>query len=194
MKTKKILITVLAVAIVTIASATDLSKMVVNPLNADQLVVSIINDKVSDFEISVIDKNGDLVYFKQSDKPISSYQKIIDVQNLENGKYNMILKVNDTSVEKDFTIATSKIFLGESELSIDPYFNFDGKDLKFSYLNFKNENFRLKIYDENELIFKTKIGNDITIHSGYDLSKLEAGNYKAVLTSFDKEYIYQFEK
>lgn len=194
MKTKRILITVLAVAIVSMASATDLSKMIVNPLNANQLIVSVVNDKVSDFEISVYAKNGDLVYFKQSDKPIFSYQKIIDVQNLENGKYKMTLKVNDTSVEKDFTITTKKIFLGESELSIDPYFIFDGKDLKFSYLNFKNEKFKLEIYDENELIFKTKIGNDFSIHSGYNLSKLEAGNYKAVLTSFNKEYIYQFEK
>lgn len=194
MKTKRILITVLAVAIVSMASATDLSKMMVNALNANQLIVSVVNDKVSDFEISVYAKNGDLVYFKQSDKPIFSYQKIIDVQNLENGKYKMTLKVNDTSVEKDFTITTKKIFLGESELSIDPYFIFDGKDLKFSYLNFKNEKFKLEIYDENELIFKTKIGNDFSIHSGYNLSKLEAGNYKAVLTSFNKEYIYQFEK
>ena len=194
MKTKRILVTLFAAAIVTFASATDLSKMTVNQLNANQLIVSVLNNKVSNFEISVIAKNGDMVYFKQSDKPISSYQKIIDVQNLENGKYKMILKVNDTSMEKDFTITTNKIFLGESELSIDPYFIFDGKDLKFSYLNFKNEKFRLEIYDENELIFKTKIGHDFSIHSGYNLSKLEAGNYTAVLTSFNKEYIYQFEK
>ena len=194
MKTKRILVTLFAAAIVTFASATDLSKMTVNQLNSNQLIVSVVNNKVSNFEISVIAKNGDMVYFKQSDKPISSYQKIIDVQNLENGKYKMILKVNDTSMEKDFTITTNKIFLGESELSIDPYFIFDGKDLKFSYLNFKNEKFRLEIYDENELIFKTKIGNDFSIHSGYNLSKLEAGNYTAVLTSFNKEYIYQFEK
>ena len=194
MKTKRILITVLAVAIVSMASATDLSKMMVNPLNANQLIVSVVNNKVSNFEISVYAKNGDLVYFKQSDKPIFSYQKIIDVQNLENGKYKMILKVDDTSVEKDFTITTNKIFLGESELSIDPYFIFDGKDLKFSYLNFKNEKFKLEIYDENELIFKTNIGNNFSIHSGYNLSKLEAGNYKAELTSYDKRYTYQFEK
>ena len=85
MKTKRILITVLAVAIVSMASATDLSKMMVNPLNANQLIVSVVNDKVSNFEISVYAKNGDMVYFKQSDKPIFSYQKIIDVQNLEKG-------------------------------------------------------------------------------------------------------------
>ena len=194
MKTKRILATLFAVAIVTMASATDLSKMMVNPLNANQLIVSVVNDKVSNFEISVIAKNGDMVYFKQSDKPISSYQKIIDVQNLENGKYKMILKVNATSVEKDFSVTTNEIIIGESALKIDPYFIFDGKDLKFSYLNFKNEKFKFEIYDGNELIFKTKIGAGFPINSGYNLSKLEAGNYKAVLSSFNKEFTYHFEK
>lgn len=194
MKAKRSLATLLAVAIVTLASATDLSKMSVNPLNSDQLIISVVNDNVFNFEVSVHDKNGDIVYYKQSDKPISSYQKIFDVQNLEHGKYKMILKVNDTSMEKDFTITTNKILLGESELSIDPYFIFDGKDLKFSYLNFKNEKFKFEIYDENELIFKTKINADFPINSGYNLSKLEAGNYKAVLSSFNKEFIYNFEK
>ncbi|QGY44062.1 hypothetical protein GM418_10455 [Maribellus comscasis] len=194
MKTKRILATLLAAAIATMASATDLSKMIVTPLNANQLIVSVVNDHVSDFEISVYAKNGDLVYFKQSDKPISSYQKIFDVQNLENGKYKMTLKMNSASVEKDFIIATNKIIFGESEMNVDPYFIFDGKNLKLSYLNFKKEKFKLEIYDENGRIFKAKIGNEFPIHSGYNLSKLESGNYKAVLYSFNKKYVHQFAK
>ena len=194
MKSKRFLITVLATALVTIASATNLSKMVVNKLNENQLIVSVVNDKVSNFEISVYAINGDMVYFKQSDKPISSYQKIFDVQNLENGKYKMTLKLDGTSMEKNFTVTTNKILLGESVLSNDPYFIFDGKDLKFSYLNFKNEKFKFEIYEGNELIFKTKIGTYFPINSGFNLSKLEAGNYKAVLSSFNKKYTYQFVK
>jgi len=194
MKTKRTLITVLAVVTAIVASATDLSKLMVSPLNANQLIVSVVNDNVSNFEISLFAQNGDLVYFKQSEKPISSYQKIFDVRNLENGKYRMTLKMEGASVEKDFTVTTNKIFLGKSELNIDPYFIFDGKDLKLSYLNFKNEKIKLEIYDENELIFKTKLGDDFSIHSGYNLSKLEAGNYKAVLSSFDKTFTYHFAK
>ncbi|MCG6187263.1 hypothetical protein [Maribellus maritimus] len=194
MKTKRSLATLLAAAIVTIASATDLSKLIVTPLNANQLIVAVVNDRISDFEISIYAKDGDLVYFKQSDKPISSYQKIFDVQNLENGKYKMTLKMNGISVEKDFIITTNKIIFGESELDIDPYFVFDGKNLKFSYLNFKNKKFKLEIYDENGLIFETKIDNEFSIHSGYNLSKLESGNYRAVLYSFNKKYVYQFAK
>jgi hypothetical protein len=194
MKTKKSLVTLLAVAIVTLASATDLSKMTVNPLNADQLIISVANDKEFSFEIGVYASNGDIVYYKQSDKPISTYQKIFDVKNLEDGKYKMILKVNDTSMEKNFIVSPSKIFMSESELSIDPYFIFDGNDLKFTYLNFKYENFKLEIYEGYDLIFKTKIGADFPINSGYNLSKLEAGNYKAVLSSYNKEFIYQFAK
>ena len=194
MKTKRILATLMAAAIVSMASATDLSKMMVTPLNADHLIVSVVNDYVSNFEISIYSENEDLVYYKQSDKPIFSYQKIFDVKNLENGKYQMTLKINNTSVEKNFTVTTNKIIFGESELNIDPYFMFDGQNLKFSYLNFQNEKFNLEIYDEAELIFKSKIGSDFSINSGYNLSKLEAGNYKVILRSFKKEFTYNFEK
>ena len=194
MKTKRILITVLAVAIVSMASATDLSKMMVNPLNANQLIVSVVNDKVSNFEISVYAKNGDMVYFKQSDKPIFSYQKIIDVQNLEKGGEHDAFLPLFQAPSSQGTLDDELVGAPEKEVVQEHAGKQDGKDLKFSYLNFKNEKFKLEIYDENELIFKTNIGNNFSIHSGYNLSKLEAGNYKAVLTSYDKRYTYQFEK
>jgi hypothetical protein len=56
LKTKRILTTLFAVAIVTLACATDLSKMMVNPLNEDQLIISVVNDNAFNFEISVKEK------------------------------------------------------------------------------------------------------------------------------------------
>ena len=79
-------------------------------------------------------------------------------------------------------------------MKFDPYFIFDGKDLKFSYLNFNLEKFKMEIFNEDELVYKTKIGKDFPINSGYNLSKLEAGNYNVVLSSFNNRFVYQFEK
>lgn len=193
MKTKRSLVTLIAAAIVAMASATEKPRMSVQPLDADHVVISILNNNVSNYEISIHAKNGDIVYYKLSDKPVASYQKVYDMKNLENGDYKLSLKVNGANLERSFKVTAKNIYFGESEVDFDPYFRFDGKELKFSYLNFKMENFKMEIFDGNELIYKTKVGKDFPINSGYNLSKLEAGKYKVVLSSFNKEFVYHFE-
>jgi len=194
MKTKRSLLTLVAVAIIALASATEIPKVSLQPINADQVIVSVLNNSVSNLELSIYADNGDIVYFKQTEKPVSSYQKLFDMENLENGEYKLSLKVNGTNQVRNFKVTSKKIYFGESEIDFDPYFTFDGKDLKFSFLNFKKEMFKMEIFENDELVYKTKIGKKFPINSGYDLSKLEAGNYKVVLSSFDKKYIYHFQK
>lgn len=184
----------LAVVVVTMASATQIPQMSVYPINEDEIIVSVMNNKESYFEISVTSENGDLVYYKRSEKPISSYQKLFEVKNLENGDYKMKIKVDKMSLERELLVTAKKIYVKDPALQIDPHFEFDGKDLKFSYLNFKKEKFKMKIYDENELVFQEKLGNEFPINSGYDLSKLDDGNYRVVFSSFNNEFVYNVEK
>lgn len=194
MKTIKLLFTATAVAIVAIATAVETPKMSVVPVTADRAIVSITNEKAAFFELSIHAENGDLVYYKQSAKPITDYQKTFDFENLENGDYVMDLKINDTKLSRNLKVYNSGIAVGESKLSVDPFFAFDGKTLKFSYLNFDKENFRFNLYNERELVYESKIGNDFSLTSGFDLSKLDAGNYTVVLSSYNNEYVYNIEK
>ena len=194
MKTLKLLFTLTAVAIVAIASAVENPKMSVTPITADRAVVSVLNSKPAIFEMSVKAQNGDIVYYKQSRKALTSYKKIFDFQYLENGIYSMILKINDTELTRTLEVTPGKINIGESKLTFDPHFVFDGTVLKFSYLNYEKENFILNIYNDQDLIYKTKLGKDFAISSGFDLSKLENGKYKVILSSLNKEYEYSLVK
>jgi hypothetical protein len=194
MKTIKLLSTVLAVAIVAIATAVEKPKMNVVPLTADRAIVSIQNENAALLELSIHAENGELVYYKQSTNPLSSYQKVFDFEKLENGKYTMDLKVNDTRLSKEFEIASKEISVGESKLRFDPYFNFADEVLKFSYLNFDQENFSLNIYDEQGLVYESKLGKDFNISSGYNLSSLSAGKYNVVLSSNNAEFAYSLVK
>ena len=194
MKTIKFLCTVSAEAIVAIATAVEKPKMEVIPLNAKQAIISITNENPAYFEVSIKALNGDMVYYKQSSKPITDYQKIFDFEKLKKGNYILNLKVNDTSLSKDFTMASNGILTGESKLRFDPYFDFENGILKLSYLNFDKENLKLNIYNNEGLSFQTKLGKDFSISKGYDLSKLEAGKYKVVLSSFNNEFVYSIEK
>lgn len=194
MKTIKLLLTVLAAAIVAIATAVEKPKMNVVPLSADRAVISIENEKAAYFELSIHASNGDLVYFKQSSKPLTSYRKIFDFTDLENGNYSMNLKVNDTRLSKEFAVTANEISVGESKLRFDPYFNYDENVLKLSYLNFDGENFSLNIYDENGLVYETKLGKDFNISSGYNLSRLNSGKYQVKMSSYNNEFTYCLEK
>lgn len=194
MKTIKLLSTVLAVAIVAIATAVEKPKMNVVPLTADRAIVSIQNDNPALFELSIRAENGDLVYYKQSAKLLNSYQKVFDFKDLQNGAYTMNLKVNDTRLSKNFVVVSKGIEIGESKLRFDPYFNFADDVLRLSYLNFDAENFSVRIYDKIDLVYESKIGKDFNISSGYDLSRLSSGKYNVVLSSLNNEFKFSLEK
>ena len=194
MKTIKFLSTVVAVAIVAVASAVEKPKMNVVPLTPDRAVISIQNDNAALFELSIVAENGDLVYYKQSTKPLNSYQKIFDFTQLENGNYTLKLKVNDTSLSKDFQVASKGIYVGESKLRFDPYFAFQDNVLKLSYLNFDGEKFSLNIYDKDGLIYKSELGKEFNMTNGYDLSALTEGKYDVILSSLNKEFTFSLEK
>ena len=194
MKTIKLLFTITAAAIVAIATAVEKPKMNVVPLTAYRAIVSIVNEKAAYFELSIKAENGEVVYYKQSTKPLINYQKVFDFKELENGKYTMNLKINDTSLSRNIEIAYNNIYVGDAKLRFDPYFTFDNEILKFSYLNFDEEMFKLNIYDGSNLIYQSKLGRNVTITQGYDLSKLQAGNYRIELSSFNHKYEYSLVK
>jgi len=194
MKTIKFLTTVMAVAIVAMASAVEKPKMNVIPLTADRAVVSITNENPAYFELSIETKNGEMVYYKQSSKPLTDYKKIFDFADLRDGDYVMNLKVNDTKLSKNFEVDSKGISVGDSKLSFDPYFDYSNNVLKLSYLNFDRKNMKLYFYNNGGLVYETKLGNDFAISSGYDLSKLKSGNYQVVLSSTNNDYTYNLEK
>jgi len=125
---------------------------------------------------------------------LSSYQKIYDFKNLENGNYTMDLRVHDTRLIKDIEVASNGIFVGESKLRIDPYFAFADDVLKLSYLNFDEEKLSINIYDEKGLVYKSELGKNFNVASGYDLSALRDGKYEVILSSYSNEFTFSLEK
>jgi len=194
MKTIKLLTMLTAVAIATIATAVEKPKMDVIPLTADRAIVSITNENPALFEMSIETLDGNMVFYKQTTNASIQYQQVFDFANLEKGKYVLNLKVNDTKVIREFEVTSKNIHVGESKLRFDPYFSFNNDMLKFSYLNFDQENYQLYIYNNEGLIFQKKMGKDFAIQNGFDLSKLESGNYKVVLSSRNNEFAYSIVK
>lgn len=195
MKTIKLAMTILAVAIAAMTTAVEKPKVNVIPLNAGKAFVAITNENPAYFEVSIEAANGNVVYYKQTDKPITDYGQVYDFKDLPAGQYVLNLKVNDTKVYNNFEVSGRGVEVGESKVRFAPYFDFSGNQLKVSYLNFDHENVKLYFYNDSKgLVYETKLGDDFNITKGYDLSKLENGSYKIVLSSINNEYTYNVEK
>ncbi|WP_163324939.1 hypothetical protein [Draconibacterium mangrovi] len=194
MKTIKFLTTVMALAIVAVATAVEKPKMDIVPLSEDRAVVSILNGTEAVFELSISAKDGGLVYYKQAANPSLTYQKIFDFKNIEDGDYTMDLRVNDTRLIRDIKVSSKGIAVGESKMRIDPYFGFSNNVLKLTYLNFDQENLSLNIYDETGLIYESKLGQDFNIAKGFDLAALAAGQYEVILTSRNNDFTFSLVK
>lgn len=194
MKTIKLAFTVAAFAAATIATAVEKPKLNVVPLNAERAIVSATNENPAIFEVSINAENGDLVYFKQTSEPVTDFKQIYDFKELAEGKYVLNLKVNDTKVINDFQVSRDKIEVGESKVRFAPYFDFQNNELKLSYLNFDQENLNLYFYNNEGLVYETKLGRDFNITTGYDLSKLANGAYRVVMSSVNNEFTYNLVK
>ncbi|WP_319499933.1 hypothetical protein [uncultured Draconibacterium sp.] len=194
MKTIKFLTTVMALAIVAVATAVEKPKMDIVPLSEDRAVVSILNGAEALFELSIRAESGELVYYKQAASPSLTYQKIFDFKNIEDGDYTMDLRVNDTRLIKDIKVSSKGIVVGESKMRIDPYFGFSDNVLKLTYLNFDQENLSLNIYDETGLVYESKLGQDFNIAKGFDLAALAAGEYEVILTSRNNDFTFSLVK
>jgi hypothetical protein len=194
MKTIKLTVTAALLAIVTITTAVERPQVNVTPVSLERALITIVNETAAIFEVSIHAQNGDLVYYKQTSEPLTGYNRMYDFKNLAEGKYILSLKVNDTNVSNEFEVSRKGIAVGEKKITFDPYFNFNNNELKLSYLNFDQKNLNLYLYNERGLIYESKLGKEFSITKGYDLSKLESGIYRVVLSSSGKQYSYNIVK
>lgn len=194
MKTIKLTLAVVVLGLATVATAIEKPKMNVIPLSAERAVVTATNENPAFFEVSIKAENGDMVYYKQTSSPVTDFKQIYDFKDLAEGKYVLNLKVNDTKVINDFEVSRKGIEVGEAKVRFAPYFDFKNNELKLSYLNFDQENLKLYLYNNDGLIYESRIGRDFNITKGFDLSRLDSGTYRVVLSSFSNEYSYNLVK
>jgi len=160
------------------------------PLNSERAVVAITNNEAANFQISIEDKKGEKIFYKETRSDNNDYRKIYDFSELENGEYKMTVTINGDTAERTFNINDSNITVSKEKKIEEPYFSYIDGVLKVSYLNFSEEKLNLNFYKDNELVYSKSLGNKFNVIEGYDLSKLEEGVYSVVLAGNDKTFTY----
>lgn len=194
MKTKQFLFSFALVAFALVSGAVEKPKMNVIPLSDEKALIAVANEKPAYFELSILSEEGDLVYYKESSSEITDFRQLINYSNLENGNYTLKLKVNDTYVSRNLAINNNEMIVGETKMMYAPYFELENDILKLSFLNFDEENMKFRILQDGELVFENRLGNEFVISEGFDISKLEKGNYEIELSSYKNQFSYNIEK
>lgn len=188
-------ITIIALALVAnVAVAGGNLRVDILPLNTNRAVVAISSENENQYEISIENSYGDVVYYKETEGSLTDYRKVFDFSKLEKGDYKLIASINGATSVRNFTIGSEAIAVGDMKYVSDPVFSFNNDVLRVAYLNYPGEKVNLKIYDGNELIYSKTLDDNFAVNEGMNLSKLKSGNYQVVLASGNDIFDYTVSK
>lgn len=168
-------------------------KVNILPLTSETAVVAISTIDASNLQISIENNKGEKVYYKEINADSKDYRKVFDFSKLEKGEYKLSVSTNGITSGRTFRIDNESIAVGKEKSLIEPYFSFKDGILKMSYLNFQEENTKLNLYTDGNLVYSKEIGDKFNIIEGFDLTKLEEGAYSVEFLTDNESYSYSLD-
>ncbi|WP_340111578.1 hypothetical protein [Maribellus mangrovi] len=192
MKTiKTIMMTALLFISATVAASGNLELKIVPGEN--NLNVNISNAVKSTYEIEVTDSNGDIVYYKITNKPSTSYNYSYSYSSLSDGEYTYKVRLEDETITALLKINKGEAKVIEQRKDVEPHFLLSDKQLNISFLNFEREKLLLLVYDNqnNEVLYRKGFNREFAIQHALNFSELNKGSYNAILSTQSENYKYE---
>jgi len=165
-------------------------KVNIQPISSEKALVAISSLTESNLKITLEDEAGNIVYYKEVAEPTGDYKKVYDFSALDPGQYKLSVESDHLTSESPLVIKNWKIEVGKEKTTLEPFFGLINGVLRCSYLNFPKENLTILFYDKDQVLYTKEIGRNFSVTEALDLSKLDKGNYRAVLLAGDKNYTY----
>jgi hypothetical protein len=189
-KVKSVLLGVVLVFVTGAVMATGNLKVDIRSGEKQRTVVDISNVEESIYEVELKNMNGDIVYYKKSDVPSVAYRKYFDFSKISEGEYNLTVSIDNERKVNTLIINKGQVELVNQRQEVAPFFTVKGNRLELSYLNFAQEDMKLMVYSNNELLFEKNLNSEFSVNYALDFSKLASGKYNAVLAGDNSSYEY----
>ena len=137
-----------------------------------------------------------MVLFKELIENSGEYSKGFDLTALPNGNYYFELdKEVEIKIIPFVVLSNVVTFEKAKETTINkPFVSFKGGRLLVSKLALENQPLDIKIYNKDSyLIYSEKLMDGKILERIYDVSKVEKGHYKIVMTSDGRKFVEKFE-
>lgn len=164
------------------------------PKTEAKALLEISNNEAQQYEINISNSTGEMVYYHETKENLTNHSKLFDFSQLEHGVYKIEVKIEGASNEQLLTIGKRGIEVGNSVKKTDPLFSFSDNILKISYLNYNNNQMELHIYNKSDLVWNKEMNDEFTVQKGFDLSKLNRGDYRIVFASGEDIYEYELKR
>ncbi len=159
-------------------------------------ITNVTFENVKKGSMLLIKDHYGLILFKELIENSGEYSKGFDLTALPDGNYYFEL---DKEVEIKiipFEVLSNVVAFDKTKESTinKPFVTFKEGRLLVSKLALENQPLEIKIYDkDSNLIYSEKLLNGKILERIYDVSKVEKGNYKIVMTSEGREFVKKFE-
>jgi len=164
------------------------------PKTEGKALMEISNNTEQKYEISLSNESGEVLYRHKTKGEQSKLNKVFDFSKSELGVYRLKVKLDGESNEQLLTVTKSGVQVGETIKKTDPIFSYRDNLLILAFQNHNNEELTFNLYQKADLILSKKMTNTNSIKKGFDLSKLDRGEYRVVFSTEDEVYEYQFTR
>ena len=200
MKTKvfylstKITVAVILVAVlVSRVMAADAPKLKFVPYSNDRAVVSLNNEASVTTKLTIENVSGDVVFYNDGSISEKVYSKVFDFKNLNDGEYKITASNKYGKNTMFFKVENNAIVENGTE-PVSPFVEVKNDVLKISLLNHNLNNVEVSVYNQDGEVFSKSLGKDFSINAGFNLARLESGDYAINITDGEKLYSYNFNK
>jgi len=185
---------VAAIFIALAGSATETPKMDVVKTDDGKAWINITSEKPVPLEMILQNMNGEIFYYKKSEKSVNAYKDVFNFANMPKGKYTLSMNYGSCSVNRELNITKNGISVGPLIRLYEPYFSIEDGMVNISFLNIAQKKVSLEIYRDGNYITRMSLGKNMNLRKKIDISNLERGKYKFVLTDWFKNHLYVVQK
>ena len=155
--------------------------------------VQVIEPRMQDISVYVADAEGKVIY-QEDIRARTTYDKVYDLSNLEDGVYTFTSDGEFISTIKKVQVEGSTTREISKEATYKPVITLKGDYLKVNYFNKGQEDIEFTIEGSGEIFHESDGGNEVGYGKILDVSQMPSGNYYARLKVGNKEYYHSFER
>lgn len=194
MKTKTFVLSVFAIVLASAAFATKLPSMKIVPVESEKVGLTFDAETPDKLELTISNMQGEILYYKKTEKPVDNYNTVFDFSETGNGNYKFSLSYKNSTFCRSVNVSNKKVNVGEELRLYSPVYTFENNRLNVSFLNNGRKKVFLNVYQNGEYVTGAELGKDMCIQKAVDFSKLEKGTYDVVLNDSYKYYTYVVNK
>lgn len=166
-----------------------------------QTIISVINTGLNYNSVKLVCTQTGESFIQESIDNTANFQKLIDLNELNDGDYTVQLEGNDGAIEKKFNVQYGQLRnmdIAEDIFESTPNMKFfldDKKEnLTVGYVNPNQNNLTIKIVnlDKNRVIERIYENGNIGYSNIINIEHLRKGNYRTTLISGNTSYHFDF--